>query len=216
MYSCSDWRREKLAQWENRIEGDKTVTMVSIDVAKLDCTDCPAVSLLNVARIREVETMRLKALDELEVEPRLILLCESPPISRFVYDPVSCYESSGLRANLREELVPGSDDKALFKFMNSRGIWVVDAALCPLHKLDKKSQRRDAATKCLQRHTSLYLQDLSNVPLVAIFPTGCRILKRQLPSIAARIKARFDFSRLDGLRELVDQWASSMQQETQL
>ena len=178
-----------------------------IDIDSLNCGDCPALHLRIFERIRAVEEMRLDAYCGLEASPRLILLCESPPKNRFVYDLSTEYSSSGLRANLRKELVPKGDDESLFDFLNERGIWIVDAALCPLHMLDDKTQRRHAATICLQRHTHVYLENLQHVHIVSIFPSRCGILKNQLPSIVDRIKTSFGFSNLNGLKEIIDQLA---------
>ncbi len=181
--------------------------MSLINFDKLNCNGCPAKHLQDIKRAKEVENMREKALEALKVSsPRLIILCESAPAERFVYDLKSKYESSGLRANLRNELVPGKNDYALFEFMNTRGIWIVDCALCPLCELGKnKKPRRLAATICLKRHTISYLKEMRDAELVAIFPSKCGFLKRELPSIATRIKGHFNFSDLEGLRELVNQ-----------
>lgn len=179
--------------------------MEAVDVIHLNCDCCPALPVRNVPRIAKLEALRMKALRELRVGLRMVILCESAPASRFVYDPESNYDASGLRANLREELVPGGNDQALFEFMNNRGIWIVDAALCPLHLLNNRRQRRDAATKCLLTHTCVYLASLPSVPMLAIFPVYCGFLRRQAPSVAARIQKYFDFSRLNGLRQLIDQ-----------
>ena len=103
------------------------------------------------------------------------------------------------------ELIP----EALYDFMRTRGIWIVDTALCPLHALTKKAERRHASTICFLRHTSRYLHGLEDVPVVTIFPAKCGLLKKQVHSFAERIKADFTFSNLRGLREVVEIYAAS-------
>jgi len=184
--------------------------MQAFDMRNLDCPeDCPAVELRNIARISEVESLRRKAFDDLAVPPRLIVLCESTPPDRFVYDRRSRYANSGLRANLRKELVDCESDEALFDFMNTRGIWIVDAALCPLHEGRRLSnkQRRLAATTCLRMHTSAYLEQFPALPIVAIFPSNCGFLRKQLPDLNRRIVRWFGFSDLTGLRQAMDDLA---------
>lgn len=174
-----------------------------IDLSDLNCDGCPARHLLDTTRIKQVEDMRHRALQRL---PRgtadLILLCESPPAQGFIYDRSS---SSSLRGNLRSELAGNGGDDALFDFMDDHGIWVVDCALCPLHRLNMYSHRRHAATICLQRHIAAYLNAMPHAEVKAIFPKNCGFLKKQLPSIAKRITKYFRFSDLKGLKENVDQ-----------
>ena len=127
-----------------------------INFNNLNCTSCPAIHLRDLQRIEKVERMRWQALERLKDKTAcIILLCESTPARVFVYDPGT---NSKLRKNLREELVPGKSDDDLFNYMNSQRIWIVDCALCPVHLLKSNTDKRCAATICLERHTSAYLQ----------------------------------------------------------
>ena len=178
---------------------------IMLDIGHLDCDGCPASHLRNTDRIRHVEALRSEALSALGADPRWIVLCESVPANRFVYDKDSDYANSGLRFNLRNELVPGQDDDVLFRYLDDRRIWIVDAALCPLHELGEEwRDRRHAATLCLERHTRSYLDSHPSAPLVTILPRNCGFRKRQLPRVQARVVAEFRFSHLDGLKELLE------------
>lgn len=177
--------------------------MLKIIENGLNCAGCPARHLRDIERIKHVEKLRLDALDGMNGSPNLILLGESPPQDRFIYDSDTEYSSNGLRFHLRQELVPGGNDRDLFEWMDDNGIWVVDAALCPLHRLETKKERRHAATICLKQHTVSYLSDFHNVPIFSIFPENCGFLKRELPALAKRISNRFSFSNLKGLKDLI-------------
>lgn len=182
---------------------------VTLDFERLNCDGCPARHLRDTERMKYVESLRMEALSALGAEPRWILLCESAPTGRFVYDRHTDYSDGGLRFNLREELVPGRGDEALFRYLNDRRIWLVDAALCPLHELRKLrsqvgSRRRHAATICLERHTSAYLDAFPAASVAAIFPEHCGFLKRELPALQARVRRQFTFSNLRGLKGLLE------------
>gem|GEM_PF-6887181 len=73
----------------------------------------------NLERIEFVESLRLRALDEMNKSPNILLLGESPPAKRFVYDMSSDYSGRGLRHKLRGELVAGADDEVLMAFLQN-------------------------------------------------------------------------------------------------
>jgi hypothetical protein len=187
--------------------------MSIINFDGLNCNGCPARDLRNkyLENAKKFEAMREEAFEALKVKPRLIILCESLPVKCFVYDRKCEYKPKGLRANLRNELVPGKDDYALFNFMNECGIWIVDCALCPLFKLENKTRRRHAATICLERHTISHIRGTlrknPGVKLVAIFPSRCGFLRQKLPQITNLTVKNFTFSKLKELKELVNQFA---------
>lgn len=87
--------------------------------------------------------------------------------------------------------------------MDEKKIWIVDAALCPLHRLKRKAERRHAATECLKRHTSKYINYFNFARLMAIFPLRCGFLKRQLPDLHRRIERYYTFSNLIGLKNSI-------------
>jgi len=170
--------------------------------AKLNCEDCPAQTLKSLQHIKKIESLRLEALKDIDNEPRVILLLESTPANRFIYDLDSVYVNSGLRYNLRKEFKVESENQ-LFEFMNKYKIWIVDVALCPLHKLDKKALRRKAATICLSRHTKVYLETFEKARIIAIFPSSCGFLKNKIPNIQQRIQKQFRFNDFEGLTDWV-------------
>jgi hypothetical protein len=90
--------------------------------------------------------------------------------------------------------------------MNSQRIWIVDCALCPVHLLKSNTDKRCAATICLERHTSAYLQAQKKAKLVTIFPVhrGFRKRKKELHSIDQRVIKSYTFSNLGGLKEFVE------------
>jgi hypothetical protein len=179
---------------------------MAIDFSNLNCTSCPALHLRDIERIKVVETMRAQALEKFGGKSAcMILLCESTPAHAFVYDLNS---NSNLRKNLRKELVPGGSDEALFTYFNNHRIWIVDCALCPVHLLKNNTDKRLAATICLERHNVVNLQAERKAKLVTIFPVHRGFkkndLKRDLPSIAQRVIINYPFSNLAGLKEFVE------------
>ena len=116
-----------------------------LNVNELSCEGCPALKLRKKGRIRHCESLREKQIDSM-LGIGVFILCESIPQRRFVYDPKSDYANSGLRYNLRRELVDGMPDGKLFRYLRDNFVLIVDCALCPLHKLKNKRERRVAAT----------------------------------------------------------------------
>jgi hypothetical protein len=88
--------------------------------------------------------------------------------------------------------------------LNNHRIWIVDCALCPVHLLKNNTDKRSAATICLERHNVVNLQAEKNAKLVTIFPVHRGFKKRDLPSIAQRVIINFPFSNLAGLKEFVE------------
>ena len=151
---------------------------------------------------------------------KLYILAESIPRTRFVYDRRSNYHErharKGLRTWLCKELLgvscppdighcsqcPHLD--RLLELLRCKGILIVDCALCPLHRLDKKDRRR-AATLCLQNNTKRYLDIAPNAPIITVFPAGCGFLRRQLPNVQRRVVREFAFENLSGLKSTIEQ-----------
>jgi len=174
-----------------------------LNLDKLNCESCPAQHLLNFELIEKNEKLREIALTAID-NVRLILLGESTPANRFVYDLNTDYSNNGLRFNLRYELVDGNGDKELMSYLTNNGIIILDTALCPLHKLNSKKDRRDASTICLKRHTIKYFNYLKAVPIITFFPSRCGFKKSEINILNSRIKAEFSFSDLKGLKEIIE------------
>jgi len=172
---------------------------------KIKCAGCPAVSLLDVEAIVRTEALRAAALHRMNGRPRLLILAESRPANRFVYDPDTDYDSRpGLRTYLRRELTGTDDDAALFSFLDRRRVWIADCALCPLYLLKTNKQKRHAATACLLSYTRAHLDQYPEVPIATVFPAHRGFLKLEAPDIQERVVSAFDFRDLSGLRQLVD------------
>jgi hypothetical protein len=172
-------------------------------VTRQRCAGCPADGLLDISAIKRTEEPRQQALDRIAGRPALILLAESRPANRFVYDPDSDYSHLGLRTYLRRELTGTDDDAALFSFLDRRRVWIADCALCPLYLLKTNKQKRHAATECLLRYTRAHLDQYPEVPIATVFPAHRGFLKLEVPDIQERVVRAFDFSDLSGLRRLV-------------
>ena len=179
-----------------------------IDVENLDCEGCPAEkqNLRDQEKIERNESLRLSEIESIG-QIRLILLCESPPNKRFIYDRDSDYSTTGLRPSLRRELVGDGSDEHLFDYLRRKSIIVVDCALCPIHGLENKKDRRSAATVCLERHTHEYLDRYPDAPIITILPIKCGFRKRELPAIKKRVREHFEFSDLDGLEAAINSLA---------
>jgi len=171
-------------------------------IDNLNGDDCPASDFHNIERIKKTERLRKKEIKSIQ-RIKLFLLCESAPEKRFVYDLNSQYSKNGLRYLLRNELVDAGNDEKLFDYLRKQGVLIVDCALCSLHKLSGKKDRRAAATICLERHTQAYLDLNPEAPIVAIFPSKCGFYKRKLPHIQGRVKHEFRFTNLTGLKDTI-------------
>jgi hypothetical protein len=174
-----------------------------IDINKLNCSKCPADHLFDEERIIKNEKLRELILNNIE-KINIYLLGESTPANRFVYDLTSNYKSSGLRYNLRNELVDGGSDVDLMHYLQEKNVLITDCALCPLHKLENKADQRTAATLCLKRHTFKYLDQYPNAPIITFFPSNRGYKKSELPEYDSRIIAEFNFNSLHGLKALLD------------
>lgn len=176
-----------------------------IDFENLNCNDCPASRLLDIKRIKDCENLR-----EVEIKSilkrkhiKLFLLCESLPAKGFVYDRSSDCSRGSLRYNLRNELVNRGTDKDLFDYLRKHGIIIIDCALCPLHKLINK--RSEISSDNMSRASHQIFLDLNpKVPIVTIFPSRCGFLKRKMPRIQDRVKYKFQFKNLKGLKNAIN------------
>jgi hypothetical protein len=183
---------------------------VVTDLASLEFSSCPAKTWRDrqLAKIRRWESIREKIAKSL-VTINLFLLGESIPFGRFLYDRDSDYSENGLRFHLRNELIGNNNDDALCDYLKRNGILFVDCALCPLHKLKSKKQRRDAATLCLKRNTIHYLKLNHRAPIITIFPSQCGFVPESLPQIERRVEDRFQFKKLSGLKDTIERLLTS-------
>lgn len=177
----------------------------SIDLERLNCVGCPARGLLDIDGARKAESLRACELGRMGGEPGVILLGESAPAKRFVYDLNSDYSRGGVRFNLRQQLLPGGGpEEALLEVLRRRRIWIVDGALCPLHLLPDYRNRRGAVTQCLREHTKRpHIDAFRNARLLTFFPEHCGFLKRGLPSLQERVEKALPFD-LKGLAQILD------------
>ena len=151
---------------------------------------------------------------------RLYILTESIPRTRFVYDEQSnyCIHSAmeGLRTRLCKELINAEcppdvcncsqcpNLNTLLNYLRDKGILIVDCALCPLHLLKNNyTNRRHAATQCLNNNTMAYLNVTQNAPIITIFPCNCGFLRRRKLHVQRRVVEEFNFSYLRGLEDAI-------------
>lgn len=177
--------------------------MITFELNKLNCENCPAKHLRNKDRIEHTEKLRSDFIGEIN-EVKIILLGESTPANRFVYNLDSDYSNNGFRYNLRWELINGGRDDQLLNYLRKRGIIIVDCAFCPLHRLSSNTDRRDAATKCLSRHSRIYLDSFSAAKIITFFPRNLGFKKTELADIHVRVYRSFQFADLDGLKETIN------------
>ncbi len=177
------------------------------------CRKCPAFHLLTEERKAQIdrwEYKRQKSIDRIK-EVKLILVGESMPASRYFYDLETEY-NDGMRYNLKEEFgqLDISDSQFLESFRR-KGIVLFDAALCPIHQLEKGKIRRAAATYCLLTQNAVQIESFPSVPIVTIFPSKKGWKKTEIPlNIRSRVVDEFGFSNVEGLRNL---YLSIKQQE---
>jgi hypothetical protein len=175
-------------------------------ILQLNCLGCPALSLRTESQLKminhwhQLQTEQLHAIQH----PAIIILCESMPANRYIYDLQTSYKSRGLRYDLKKELYSTaiSDEEFIDKLCKDK-ILIVDCGYCPLHNLDNNTQKRHAATICLQRHNLAVFQQFPDVPVVTIFPKKRGFLKRELPDLSNLIVARYDFGNLTGLKAVI-------------
>jgi hypothetical protein len=176
----------------------------------LSCDGCPALPLrtdLQLDKINNWRSIHLSLLKQI-IKPKLILLCESFPQDRYIYDQQTSYTGRGLRYNLKKELYNKDiSDEQFLANLSADKILIIDCAFCPLHQKENgnyfltNTQKRQSATTCLKRHNLHLLHRFPEAPIITIFPRNRGFLKRELPEVASRIKAQFDFSKLEGLRQ---------------
>lgn len=185
-------------------------------ILKLTCEGCPALLLRTEPQLTRINNWRRLHSIQLQIiqHPKLILLCESFPQDRYIYDLQTLYTGRGLRHNLKKELY-GKDisDEQFLSNLSADKILIIDCAFCPLHQKENgghlltNTQKRQSATTCLQRHNLQLLQQFPEAPIITIFPRNRGFLKRKLPEVAGRVKAEFDFSKLEGLKEAIEECA---------
>lgn len=171
------------------------------------CHKCPAFHLLTEERISIIERWERKRQNNIDriKKVKLILIGESMPASRYFYDLETEYDN-GMRYNLKEEFGKLEITDSMFlESFRRKGIILFDAALCPLHRLERGNNtiRRAAATYCLLTHNTDYIESFSEVPIVTIFPSKMGWKKTEIPiSIRNRVKKGFGFSNIKGLSDL--------------
>uniref|UniRef100_A0A7J2TLC4 Uncharacterized protein n=1 Tax=Archaeoglobus fulgidus TaxID=2234 RepID=A0A7J2TLC4_ARCFL len=175
-------------------------------------------------KLREEEAKRIA---ERHGRIKLYILAESIPKNRFVYDRDSDYRK-GLRKNLCEELLNECPKHVkscrecrnfdeLMEYLRSKGILIVDCALCPLHRISQTKIRVKAAVNCLKNNNIHYLEISADAPVIAILPKNVKSslienLKESLPEIGIRIVGDFQFTRLQGLKSTIEQFLEYGQQ----
>lgn len=176
-----------------------------LDVENFNCNTCPALYLKSkqIEQIKCWESIREEAIRAIN-SINIYLLGESIPEKRFFYDKNTDYSHDGLRYYVRKELVKNGTDEELFGYMTRNGIVLVDCAVCPLYKIKQDNDRVIAATFCLARNTQQYLKMNSEAPIITIFPLKGGFAKNSLLQIEKRIVGKFQFTRLNGLKALVE------------
>jgi hypothetical protein len=168
------------------------------------CQNCPAIKWRTPEQIKKIKSWYDLFQSELtHIYPiKVILLGESFPANRYFYDIDSNYERSGLMFNLRTEYGLQTNTEMILKF-RELGVVVYDCAYCPLHLLDCKTDQRHAATVCLKSYKRHFLHQ-NTCPIITFFPSKRGFLRREVPEVALRVVADYNFSRLTGIRETID------------
>jgi len=181
-------------------------------------------------KLREEEAQRIA---ERHGRIKLYILAESIPQKRFVYDRDSDYRKGddrkrGLRKNLCEELLGRCLEHVkscrecrnfdeLMEYLRSRGILIVDCALCPLYRISQTKIRVKAAVNCLKNNNIHYLEISRDAPVIAILPRNVKSsliknLKGSLPETGGRIVRDFQFKCLQGLKSTIERFLEYGQQ----
>lgn len=177
--------------------------MLMLDDSK--CKDCPAFALRTLQQIKKIK--KWHSLFEAELKKildnggiKVILLGESYPEKRYIYDLTSHYYNNwGLVPNLLKEFNRNSRQE-LFKEFITKGIIVYDTAYCPLHKLNQDFQmRNEAATYCFRNYKLDFIKS-NDAPIISFFPKGIQLDEKTSQKLKDRIKREYQFSKLHGLR----------------
>ncbi len=191
------------------------VSLPNLDFNNLECDNCTAINRRDIDYIKKIERMRCQAFDRLKTPLKVILFCESPPapakIKNFVYNDSasSTWGKQSFPSKLNKVLTGKTKKEDLFTYLNEKGIGIIDAAFCPLHRIkkDKKNKikkRKTTATTCFERHTKAYLDGFPSVKIITIFPVGGGINKKSKSEIEDRIVCSFEFNKLNCLKKIIE------------
>jgi hypothetical protein len=174
------------------------------------CQKCPAFNLLSDERKQQVERWENKRDNYIKrmKKVRLILIGESIPANRYFYDVNSDYNEQGLRYTLKKEFNKlDLSDEMFLESMVRKGIILFDCALCPLHRLEDNTLRREAATYCFLSINIQHLINYPSTPIVTIFPNHLGFLRTKIPSgIMEREIGRFSFTDQTGLSQVYEKF----------
>jgi hypothetical protein len=169
------------------------------------CQKCPAFHLLSSDRKQQVERWEYKRHNYVKrmKKVRLLLLGESIPANRYFYDVNSDYNGQGLRYTLKKEFNKlDLSDEMFLESIVRKGIILYDCALCPLHRIEDKSIRQEAATYCFLTINIQHLFNYPTTPFVTIFPANLGFLRTKIPSeIMEREIGRYSFTDQAGLNQ---------------
>jgi len=175
-------------------------------MTELNCTDCPASLLKTTTQLQRISDwyeIKKRELKEIK-EPKVILLCESYPEKRYIYDLSTSYNNRGLRINLKKELYRSDilDEDFLINLRRDK-ILIHDCAFCPIFLVGPLYNKKLATTVCLVRHNLNILHKFKNVPIISLFPVGRGFIPNIVPDIAERIIPGFSFENLKGLKNMI-------------
>lgn len=170
------------------------------------CQKCPAFHLLDDQRKQIIDKWEYKRDQYISrmKKIRLILLGESMPPNRYLYDLDTNYKQKGLRYTLKQEISEvGIDDHAFLHLLELKGIILHDCALCPIGSLKTNKEKRAASTYCFLTINQTFILKNPDVPIATIFPSKRGYLKNEIPfEIKSRVIGNFRFSNQLGLNEL--------------
>ena len=128
---------------------------------------------------------------------KLYLLISYVSTGRFFYD---FQMETWHRNDLKHILLKDSTDEKFIRFLNDKGILVVECCFCPLHRFYKHKISYDhipeTVTLCFRRHNLHLLMINKDAPIITLFDRP-RILDNEVPEISSRIIRNFSFHKME-------------------
>jgi len=169
------------------------------DLSNINCKCCIALPVKPDDFDKVIENGRYLQMDAINKikSIKLYLLISYVSTGRFFYD---IKMETWHRNDLKHILLKDSTDEEFIKYLNERGIVIIECCFCPLHRFYKHKISYDhipeAVSLCFKRH-NLHLLMINNAEAIITLFDRPRILDNEVPEIGSRIIRNFSFHKME-------------------